>query len=81
MTGIGINEGDDLLFDRSIESGHGHIVIAVLNVGFKVKRLHSKGGVVKLVPENSRYPIVVLKDGQELVVWGVVTRILPKSFC
>lgn len=81
MTGIGMNEGDELLIDRSIEAGHGHIVIAVLNGEFIVKRLQSRGEVVKLVPENARYPIVVLKDGQELVVWGEVTRNLPKSFC
>jgi DNA polymerase V len=61
-------------------NGHGHIVIAVLNGEFTVKRLHSRGGVVKLIPENPRYPTIVLKDGQELVVWGVVTRNLPKPF-
>lgn len=81
MTGIGINEGDELLVDRSIEARHGHIVIAVINGDFTVKRLYSRGGVVKLIPENPRYPTIVLKDGQELVVWGVVTRNLPKSFC
>lgn len=81
MNGVGINEGDELLVDRSIEARHGHIVIAVLNGEFTVKRLHSRGGVVKLIPENPRYPIITLKDGQELVVWGVVTRNLPKAFC
>jgi len=80
MNGVGINEGDELLVDRSIEARHGHIVIAVLNGEFTVKRLHSRGGVVKLIPENPRYPTTVLKDGQELVVWGVVTRNLPKPF-
>jgi DNA polymerase V len=80
MSGVGINEGDELLVDRSIEPRHGHIVIAVLNGEFTVKRLHSRGGIVKLVAENPRYPAIVLKDGQELVVWGVVTRNLPKPF-
>ena len=81
MTGVGINEGDELLVDRSIEPRHGHIVVAVLNGDFTVKRLHQRGGVVKLIAENPRYAPIVLKDGQELVVWGVVTRNLPKSFC
>jgi len=81
MNGVGINEGDELLVDRSIEARHGHIVIAVLNGEFTVKRLYSRGGVVKLIPENPRYPTIVLKDGQELAVWGVVTRNLPKAFC
>lgn len=81
MTGVGINEGDELLVDRSIEPRHGHIVVAILNGDFTVKRLHQRGGVVKLIAENPRYAPIVLKDGQELVVWGVVTRNLPKSFC
>lgn len=81
MSAVGINEGDELLVDRSIEPRHGHIVVAVLNGDFTVKRLHQRGGVVKLIAENPRYAPIVLKDGQELVVWGVVTRNLPKSFC
>lgn len=81
MTGVGIYEGDELLVDRSIEARHGHIVIAILNGELTVKRLHQRGGVVKLIAENPRYPAIVLKDGQELMVWGVVTRNLPKSFC
>ncbi len=78
MTGIGIYEGDELLVDRSIEAKHGHIVLAVLNNEFTVKRLHRRGGVVKLVAENPIYPPIVLKDGEELLVWGVVTRNLHK---
>ena len=78
MTGIGIYEGDELLVDRSIEPKHGNIVLAVLNGEFTVKRLHRRGGVVKLLPENPIYPPIVLKDGEELTIWGVVTRNLHK---
>ena len=78
MAGIGIYEGDELLVDRSIEPKHGNIVLAVLNGEFTVKRLHRRGGVVKLVPENPIYPPIVLKDGEELTIWGVVTRNLHK---
>jgi DNA polymerase V len=78
MTGIGIYEGDELLVDRSIEPKHGNIVLAVLNNEFTVKRLHRRGGVVKLVAENPIYPPIVVKDGEELTIWGVVTRNLHK---
>jgi DNA polymerase V len=78
MTGIGIYEGDELLVDRSIEAKHGNIVLAVLNNEFTVKRLHRRGGVVKLVAENPIYPPIVVKDGEELTIWGVVTRNLHK---
>ncbi len=78
MTGIGIYEGDELLVDRSIEPKHGNIVLAVLNSEFTVKRLHRRGGVVKLVAENPIYPPIAVKDGEELTIWGVVTRNLHK---
>ena len=80
MNGIGIYEGDELLVDRSIEAKHGNIVLAVLNDDYTVKRLYRRGGVVKLIAENPLYPPIVVKDGQELVIWGVVTRNLHKLY-
>lgn len=80
MIGIGIYEGDELLVDRSIEARHGNIVLAVLNGEFTVKRLHQRGGVIKLVAENPLYPPIRVKDGEELVIWGVVTRNLHKLY-
>lgn len=78
MVGAGIYEGDALVVDRAIEPRHGHIVLAVLNQEFTVKRLHRRGGVVKLMPENPLYPAWVVREGQELTIWGVVTYNLHK---
>ena len=78
MVGIGIYDGDELLVDRTIDPKHGNIVLAVLNNEFTVKRLHRRGGVIKLIAENPIYPPIVIKEGEELVVWGVVTRNLHK---
>ena len=80
MIGAGIYEGDALVIDRSIEAKHGNIVLAVLNNEFTVKRLYRRGGVVKLVPENKIYPPIMVKDGEELVIWGVVTYNLHKLY-
>ena len=80
MIGIGIYEGDELLVDRSIEAKHGNIVLAVVNGEFTVKRLYRRGGMVKLLAENPRYPPIVLKEAEELVIWGVVTRSLHKLY-
>ena len=80
MSGIGIYEGDELLVDRSIEAKHGNIVLAVLNNDYTVKRLYRRGGVVKLIAENPLYPPIVVKEGEELVIWGVVTRNLHKLY-
>ena len=80
MLDAGIYEGDALVIDRSIEAKHGNIVLAVLNNDFTVKRLYRRGGVVKLIPENKLYPSIVVKDGEELVIWGVVTYNLHKLY-
>lgn len=78
MTGIGIYANDALLVDRSIEPKHNNIVLAVLNNDFTVKRLYKRGGVVKLVAENLIYPPIVIKEGDDFSVWGVVTYNLHK---
>jgi DNA polymerase V len=80
MVGAGIYEGDALVIDRSIEAKHNNIVLAVLNNEFTVKRLYRRGGVVKLVAENNLYPPIVVKSGEELSVWGVVTYNLHKLY-
>ncbi|MBD8051113.1 translesion error-prone DNA polymerase V autoproteolytic subunit [Limnohabitans sp. JUR4] len=80
MIDAGIYEGDALLIDRSIEPRHGNIVLAVLNNDFTVKRLHKRGGVIKLVPENKIYPTITVKDGEDFDVWGVVTYNLHKLY-
>lgn len=80
MIDIGIYEGDALLIDRSIEPRHGNIVLAVLNNDFTVKRLYRRGGVIKLIPENPRYPTIVVKEEEEFSIWGVVTYNLHKLY-
>lgn len=80
MNGIGIYPGDTLVVDRSIEAKHNDIVLAVLDSNFTVKRFYKRGGVVKLLAENNLYPPIVVKDGQELTVWGVVTYNLHKLY-
>jgi DNA polymerase V len=80
MIEAGIYEGDALLVDRSIEPKHGNIVLAVLNNEFTVKRLYRRGGVIKLIAENKLYPPIVVKEGEEFSVWGVVTYNLHKLY-
>ena len=78
MTGAGIYEGDTLVVDRSVTPKHNHIVLALLNNEFTVKRLYRRGGVVKLVAENNIDPVRLIKEEDDFVVWGVVTFNLHK---
>lgn len=76
MVGAGIADGDVLIVDRSLEPTHGRIVVAVVDGDFTVKRLIRRNGVVTLEAAHPDQAPIRLQEGQELVVWGVVTRVL-----
>ncbi|SEO34019.1 DNA polymerase V [Nitrosospira multiformis] len=72
MTGANIHDGDLLVVDRSIEPKHGHIILAVINNEYTVKRLYSMDGMIELWAENPAYPPIRVREHEELRVWGVV---------
>ena len=73
MTGAGIFDGDLVIVDRSIEAQSGDIVVAILDGEFTIKRFQRNGSTIELVPENPKYRKIVLNEGMELEIWGVVT--------
>lgn len=76
MTGAGINDGDELLVDRSIDPRDGDVIVAVLDGELVVKRLEVTTGGVILRAENRSHPDVVVAELSDLRVWGVVTYCL-----
>ena len=76
MTGAGIDDGDELIVDRAIKPEHNRIVVAAVDGELTVKRFYQRNGVVKLLAENPQYSDIEFKHGQEMVIWGVVTRII-----
>ena len=75
----GIMDGDRIVVDRAIDPQQGDIVVAVLNNDLTVKRLGEIDGFPALIPENPHFQPIVMKEGDELVIWGVVTHCL-RSF-
>ena len=73
MRNAGIDHGDLLVVDRSITPKHGHIVVATVDGDFTVKKLYKRAGVIELRPANPDFDPIKLGDGEELIVWGVVT--------
>ncbi|MGB3541645.1 LexA family protein [Rubrivirga sp.] len=79
MVGAGILSGDLLLVDRAIEPAHGDIVVASVDGELTVKRFSRRAGRTKLLAANPEYPPIELYEGQELVIWGVVTFVLHNA--
>ena len=73
-----IMEDDLLVVDRSLNPKHKDIVIAVLHGEITVKRLIRTEGKLALKPENSAYPLISIKDPDDLMIWGVVTNVIHK---
>ena len=73
MVEDGIFDNDILVVDRAIKPRHNHIVVAVVDGDFTVKRLYQRLGRVKLKAANPTFPDIVPKEGQTIEVWGVVT--------
>jgi len=76
MLNAGIDIDDELIVDRSLDAKHGDIVVALIDDDFTVKRLmiDEKGKWLKA--ENPEYKNIYLQEGQELLIWGVVTCVI-----
>jgi DNA polymerase V len=78
MVGAGIHSGDILIADRAIKPRHGHVVVAVIDGEFTVKRLYQKNGEIRLLAENPNYLPLRVSGEMSFEVWGVVTHNLHK---
>lgn len=77
MLNAGIHENDILIVDRSMTPSHGKIVIAVIDGQLTVKRLHHpKNGKLLLMPDNPKFSPIEIKEGNEILIWGVVTNVI-----
>lgn len=75
MIGLGINEDDIAVIDRSIEPEHGDIVVAYIDGEFNIKLLdltHKKDGYIELKSANPKAPNFRINEDDNFRVWGVV---------
>ena len=79
MIGAGIFDGATLIVDRSLRPKSSNIVIADVDGEWMVKRLYKRKGFIKLLSENPLNEPIVLKEGQELVIFGVVTYVINEA--
>jgi len=80
MMNVGILPGAVLVVDRSIKPKSSHIVVAEVDGEFLVKTLYKRGQVIRLLSENLAYPPIEFSEGQELVIWGVVTAVINEFY-
>lgn len=73
MTGAGIDDGDLIVIDKSLQASDGDIAVCFVDGEFTLKRIHIEKDVMWLVPENPKYKKIKVTPDQNFMVWGVVT--------
>ena len=76
MVGAGLDDGDLLVIDRSLEPQDGKIAVCFVDGEFTVKRLKVAEDCVWLMPENEQYKPLQVTEDNELIIWGIVTHVL-----
>ena len=66
MRDAGILDGDLLAVHRASEARNGQVVVARLHDEVTVKRLHRRGAIIELLPENPDFEPIVVDTRREL---------------
>ena len=78
MIGAGLEDGDLLVIDRSLNPENGKIAVCLVDGEFTVKRIKKEKNKLYLKPENKKYKPIELKEENELIIWGIVEYVIKK---
>ena len=78
MVGAGLDDGDLLVIDRSLNPENGKIAVCLVDGEFTVKRIKKEQNRLYLIPENKKYKRIEIKEENELIIWGIVEYVIKK---
>ena len=78
MIDAGVEEGDILVIDKSLEAREGDMAVCFVDGEFTLKHLYFHDGGVTLRPANRNYPEIEVGEGVDFTMWGVVTYVIKK---
>ena len=76
MIGAGLNNGDLLIIDKSLEPQNGKIAVCYIDGEFTVKRIKITKDFIFLMAENEDYPPIKVTEENNLIIWGIVTTVV-----
>lgn len=75
----GIEEGDILVIDRSLEPVDGDLAVCSVDGEFTLKRIHFEKNRVWLIPSNELYDPILITPDRQFSIWGVVTYTIKNN--
>ena len=80
MLSDGISDGDLLVIDKLVEPFDNSILVFAISGEFTLKRLRYGVGYVELTPSNPRFKPIIVRKGEELRRWGVLTHCIKRFY-
>ena len=78
MKDAGINDGDLLVIDKSIERKDGQIAVCCLDGEFTIKRIKFEKDCCWLIPANEDYENIKVTEENDFIVWGIVKFVIKE---
>ena len=78
MLGAGIDDGDLLVIDKSLSPENGKIAVCFIDGDFTIKRIVKEKGKLYLKAENKKYKSIEIREGNQLIIWGIVEYVIKK---
>ena len=78
MIEAGLDDGDLIVIDRSLNPENGKIAVCFIDGEFTVKRIKKEKNKLFLMPQNKKYKPIEIKEENELIIWGIVEYVIKK---
>ncbi len=76
MIDAGINDGDILVIDRSLDYRNGMTAVCFIDGEFTVKKLKIEKDKIWLMPANSDFQPIEVTPDNDFMIWGIVTYVI-----
>ena len=79
MIDEGIEDGDILVIDKSLEVQNNDLVVCYIDGEFTLKRISIGKDIIWLVPSNPKFPKIKVTADNDFMIWGVVTYTIKNN--
>ncbi len=79
MRDEGIDDGDVLVIDKSLEFQNDDLAVCCVDGEFNVKRVRIENDKAYLISANPDYPVMEVTPDNEFQIWGIVTYTIKKN--
>ena len=78
MINDGVDDGDLLVIDRSVEPYENCLAVCFLDGEFTLKKVRLDGDDLLLVPANEKFKPIRVKKDNDFYVWGIVRYLIKR---